>query len=127
MMPIDKLSPQLRLIDVFPDGRAIQQQSGILGARYRNLDGEPELLERRRIYRLEIDLWATVNRFKAGHRVRVDISSADFPHFDRNSNRGGNPGEPIPAQQAIYHDPDQPSNLLLSVLGSPSHSWLSAA
>jgi uncharacterized protein len=107
-----------RLSDVFPDGRAIQLQSGILRARYRNLEGEPDLLEPGRIYRLEIDMWATANRFKAGHRLRVDISSADFPKFDRNTNRGGAPGDPVPAQQTIYHDPEHPSHLLLSVLGS---------
>jgi uncharacterized protein len=105
-----------RLSDVFPDGRAIQLQNGMLRARYRNLDGEPELLEPGRIYRLEIDMWSTANRFKTGHRLRLDISSADFPHFDRNANRGGEVGEPIPAQQTIYHDPGRPSHLLVSVL-----------
>jgi predicted acyl esterase len=109
-----------RLSDVFPDGRAIQLQSGLLRARYRTLDGEPELLEPGRIYRFEIDMWATANRFKAGHRIRVDIASADFPRFDRNSNRGGEPGDPTPARQRIYHDPEQPSHLLLSVLGDCS-------
>jgi predicted acyl esterase len=107
-----------RLSDVFPDGRTIQLQSGILRARYHNSGGEPELLEPGRIYRFEIDLWATANRFKAGHRLRVDISSADFPHFDRNSNRGGASDDPIVAQQAIYHDPDHPSHLLTWVLGN---------
>lgn len=105
-----------RLSDVFPDGRAIQLQSGILRARYRNLDGEPELLEPGHIYRFEIDLWGTANRFRKGHRVRVDISSADFPHFDRNSNRGGGPGEPVPARQTIYHNSEHPSHLLVSTL-----------
>lgn len=105
-----------RVSDVFPDGRAIQLQSGILRARYRNLGGEPELLEPGRVYRFEIEVWATANRFKAGHRLRMDISSADFPHFDRNSNRGGLGGEPISAQQAIYHDVEHPSHLVVSVL-----------
>ncbi len=105
-----------RLSDVFPDGRAIQIQSGILRARYRDPDGDPSLLEPGRIYRFEIDLWHTANRFKVGHCLRVDISSADFPHFDRHSNRGGEPGDPIPAQQTIYHDPERPSCLLVSVL-----------
>jgi hypothetical protein len=103
-----------RLSDVFPDGRAIQLQSGILRTRYR--DAEPERLQPNRIYRLEIDLWATANRFKAGHRLRLDISSADFPRFDRNSNRGGEPGDPVLAGQTIYHDPKHPSHLLMSVL-----------
>lgn len=107
-----------RLSDVFPDGRAIQLQSGILRARYRN--AEPELLTPGRIYRMEIDMWATANRFKQGHRLRLDISSADFPRFDRNSNRGGEPGDPIDATQAIYHDAQRPSHLILPVLG-PAH------
>lgn len=106
----------VRLSDVFPDGRAIALQNGVLRARYRAI-AEPALLEPDRIYRLEIDMWATANRFKAGHRLRVDISSADFPHYDRNSNRGGKPGDPIAAKQAIYHDPEHPSHLLVSVLG----------
>jgi putative CocE/NonD family hydrolase len=106
-----------RVSDVFPDGRAVQIQSGILRTRYRNLEGEPELLVPGEVYRFDIDLWATANRFKAGHRVRVDISSADFPHFDRNSNRGGAPGEPIRAQQTIYHDRRYPSHLMVTVLG----------
>lgn len=105
-----------RLTDVFPDGRAIQLQAGALRTRYRDPDGEPSFLEPGRVYRLEIDMWATANRFKAGHRLRVDISSADFPRFDRNTNRGGEPGEPIPARQTIYRDPGHPSHLEVHVL-----------
>jgi len=104
-----------RLSDVFPDGRAIQLQSGILRARYRN--DEPELLEPGHIYRLEIDMWATANRFKRGHCLRLDISSADFPRFDRNTNRGGVTGPPTRAVQNIFHDSACPSHLMLSVLG----------
>lgn len=105
-----------RLSDVFPDGRAIQLQSGMLRARYRNLDGDPELLQPGEIYRLEIDLWATANRFKAGHRLRLDICSADFPRFDRNANLGGQPGSPGPATQTIHHDAKYPSHLLVPVI-----------
>jgi hypothetical protein len=107
-----------RLSDVFPDGRAIQLQSATLRLRYRNPGGVPELLEPGQIYRFEIDMWATANRFAAGHRLRLDLSSADFPRFDRNANRGGEPGPPIPAQQTIYHDPEHPSHLLLPVCSS---------
>jgi predicted acyl esterase len=106
-----------RLADVFPDGRAIQLQNQVLRARYRNVDGEPELLEPGRVYRFEIDLWATANRFKAGHRLRVDVASADFPRFDRNTNRGGAAGPPLAATQTIYHDREHPSHLLLPVVG----------
>ncbi|HEV2271663.1 MAG TPA: CocE/NonD family hydrolase [Steroidobacteraceae bacterium] len=109
-----------RLSDVFPDGRAIQLASGILRARYRNFQGDPELMEPGRIYRLEISLWATANRFKAGHRLRIDLSSADFPRFERHSNRAGDEGPPIPAVQTIYVDRAHPSNLLLSVLSGTS-------
>jgi putative CocE/NonD family hydrolase len=105
-----------RLTDVFPDGRAIQLQSVTLRARYRNAKGEPELLEPGRVHLFDIDLWATANRFKTGHRLRLDISSADFPKFDRHTNRAGD-GEPIPAEQAVYHDLDHPSRLVLSVCG----------
>lgn len=105
-----------RLTDVFPDGRAIQLQAGALRARYRDVGAEPSFLEPGRVYRLEIDLWATANRFKAGHRLRVDISCADFPKFDRNTNRGGEPGDPIPARQRIYRDPERPSHLEVQVL-----------
>lgn len=105
-----------RLSDVFPDGRAIQLQTGMLRARYRDIHGEPELLEPGLVYRFEVDMWATANRFMAGHRLRLDISSADFPRFDRNTNLGGAAGPPVPAQQTIYHDPEHPSELRLSVL-----------
>ena len=107
-----------RLTDVFPDGRAIQLQSVTLRTRYRNPDGDPELLEPGRIYRFDIDMCATANRFKAGHRLRLDLSSADFPKYDRNTNRGGDPGPAITAEQSIYHSPDHPSHLVLSVVGS---------
>src|SRR5690242_15630224 len=104
-----------RLTDVTPDGRAIQLQSGILRTRYRDPD-EPRLLEPGRVYRLEIDMWATANRFKAGHRLRLDISSADFPRFDRNANRGGGPGPPFAATQTLYHNPEHASHLIISII-----------
>lgn len=106
-----------RLSDVFPDGRAVQLQSGALRARYRDTDRDPAWLDPGSIYRFEIDLWATANRFKAGHRIRLDISSADFPRYDRNSNRRGDEGPPLPALQTIYHDKDHQSHLLIRVLG----------
>jgi uncharacterized protein len=105
-----------RLTDVFPDGRAIQVQSGALRARYRTPSGEPELLQAGEVYRLDIDMWATANRFAAGHRLRLDISSADFPRYDRNTGRGGEPGPPIPGRQTIYHDQQHRSRLQLFVV-----------
>jgi predicted acyl esterase len=106
-----------RLSDVFPDGRAVQLQNGLLRARYRNIESGPEPLDPGRTYRFEIDMWATANRFRSGHRLRIDISSADFPRLDRNTNRGGDEGPPLRAEQTIHHDPERPSHLLLPVLG----------
>lgn len=106
-----------RLSDVFPDGRAVQLQNGVLRTRYRPLDGgESELLEPGKVYRFEIDMWATANRFAAGHRLRLDISSADFPKFERNRNRGGSPGPSVKATQTIFHDAAHPSHLVISVV-----------
>jgi uncharacterized protein len=96
-----------RLTDVFPDGRAVQLQNGVLRARFRDLEGEPEYLEPGEVYRLEIDMWATANRFRKGHRLRLDISSSDFPRYDR---------QPHPAEQTVYHDRERPSRLVLQVL-----------
>lgn len=112
-----------RLTDVFPDGRAIQLQSGMLRARYRRLNGSAEPLVPGEIYRFEIDMWATANRFEVGHRLRLDISSADFPRYDRNSNAGGTHADrtspaPVPAVQTVYHERAHPSELHLSVLGT---------
>jgi predicted acyl esterase len=107
-----------RLSDVFPDGRAIQLQSGMLRTRHRNAGEAPSWLEPGRVYRLEIDMWATANRFRAGHRLRLDIASADFPRYDRNINRGGEESPPLAARQSVYHDAERPSHLLLQVLNA---------
>lgn len=108
-----------RLSDVFPDGRAICLQNGVVRARLRD-PRRPAPLEPDRVHRFEIDMWATANRFAAGHRLRVDISSADFPRFDRNANVAGEGGDPVRARQTIYHEPGRASHLVMSVLdGEP--------
>jgi hypothetical protein len=105
-----------RISDVFPDGRAIQLQNGALRARYREDAGSAKRLTPGEVYRLEIDMWATANRFKAGHRIRLDISSADFPRFDRNTNLAGFEGPPQIARQTIHRSVDKPSHVILPVL-----------
>jgi uncharacterized protein len=107
-----------RLSDVFPDGRAIQLQTGLVRARFRALQGDPELLEPGEIYQLEIGMAGTANRFAAGHRLRVDICSADFPKLERNANRGGEPGPPVRAVQTIMHGSVYPSRLVMYVIGT---------
>jgi len=108
-----------KLVDVYPDGRAINLCEGIIRARYRNSDTDPSLIEPQQIYRYEIDLWVTSNVFLPDHRIRLEISSSNFPRFDRNPNSGkqfGTDTELLQATQTIYHDPGHPSHLLLPVI-----------
>ena len=80
------------LVDVHPDGRAIVLCEGICRARFRNGIDKPELMKRGETYQLQIDMWDTSNLFKVGHRIRVDVSSSNFPRYDRNLNSGGRIG-----------------------------------
>jgi putative CocE/NonD family hydrolase len=110
-----------KLVDVYPDGRAVILTDGILRARYRYSLSEPQLLRAGEVYELCIDLWATANRFKAGHRIRLEVSSSNFPRFDRNTNTGGAIAQEdhtarVVACNTIYHDQDRRSHLLLPVV-----------
>ncbi|MCW2538664.1 MAG: CocE/NonD family hydrolase [Frankiales bacterium] len=109
------------LVDVFPDGRAVILTEGILRARYRNSVEQAELMEPGQVYELTIDLWATANVFAAGHRIRLEVSSSNFPRFDRNSNTGGviadeSAADFVPAVNRILHDPLHPSRLVLPII-----------
>jgi putative CocE/NonD family hydrolase len=109
----------VRLCDVWPDGRSLSVCDGILRARYRDSLRQPTLLTPGAIYRFDIDLWSTAQVFKAGHRLRVHVSSSDFPRYDRNLNTGGPFGSESRSEVAvntIFHDPARPSHLLLPVL-----------
>jgi uncharacterized protein len=108
-----------KLIDVFPDGRAINMCEGILRARYRESTAQPKPLEPGKVYELPIDLVGTSNVFLPGHRIRVDITSSHFPQFDRNPNTGepfGTTSNIKVAKQTIYHSPAQASHILLPVI-----------
>jgi putative CocE/NonD family hydrolase len=76
------------LVDVHPDGPAINLNNGIIRARYRDSLEKPELSEPGRVYEYTIDVWPTSNLFKEGHQIRLEISSSNFPHYDRNPNTG---------------------------------------
>ena len=78
-----------KLVDVYLDGRAMFLTEGILRARYRTSFTVLELLEPDAVYELRLDLWATANVFLPGHRIRLEVSSSNFPRFARNSNTGG--------------------------------------
>ncbi len=106
----------VRLCDVCPDGRSLSVCDGILRARYRASPAEPESMAPGTVYRFAVDLWATAQTFRAGHRLRVEVTSSDFPRYDRNLNTGGPLGEETTGQvayNAIFHDADRPSHLLL--------------
>jgi len=107
-----------RLVDMHPDGFAQPLADGIIRARYRN-GSAPELLEPGRPYEFTIDLWATANVFRAGHRIRVDIASASFPRWNRNPNTGAPfavDADMRPARQTILHDAAHPSRIVLPIV-----------
>jgi uncharacterized protein len=110
-----------RLVDVHPDGYARNLTDGIIRARYRDLQkgDEPSLIEPGKVYEYVIDLWATSNLFLRGHRIRLDITSSNFPRWDRNPNTGhafGVDSEVAVAHQTILHDAEHPSYILLPVI-----------
>lgn len=110
-----------KLVDVYPDGRALILTDGILRVRYRDGFEKPELMTPGEVYRLEIDLVATANVFRAGHRIRVDVSSSNFPRFDRNTNTGGiiaqeTEADFVIATNTVLHDAEHPSHLVLPVI-----------
>lgn len=108
-----------KLIDVRPDGYAQNLLDGIIRARYRESESAPRMMEAGKPYLFTIDLWATSNVFLPGHRIRVEISSSNFPRYDRNLNTGEAFGEgtrTVPARQTIFHQTDMASHLLLPVI-----------
>jgi len=108
------------LVDVHPDGRAIILCEGIARQRYaRDPLAAPELLPANTPHAIRIELWDTSNAFLRGHRIRLEISSSNFPRFDRNLNTGGRVGfetEWRVAHQTVFHDAARPSRLILPVI-----------
>lgn len=110
-----------KLIDVHPDGRALLLCDGILRARYRDSLAAPAPLTPGQVYALQIDLVATANLFKAGHRIRLEVSSSNFPRFDRNTNTGGpiaheTAADFVVAENQVFHDRARPSHLTLPII-----------
>jgi putative CocE/NonD family hydrolase len=108
-----------KLVDVWPNGFAQNLTEGIIRARYRNSQEKPELMNPGEIYKFSIDLWSTSNVFHKGHRLRLEVSSSNFPRFDRNPNTGES-GEyasrPVAATNTIYHDAQHASVLIVPVV-----------
>ncbi len=110
-----------KLVDVHPDGRAEILTDGILRARYRQSLSSSVLMEPGQVYELRIDLEATSNVFLTGHRIRLEVSSSNFPRFDRNSNTGGTIASEqekdfVQAINRVYHSQVNPSHLVLPVI-----------
>jgi putative CocE/NonD family hydrolase len=107
-----------KLVDVAPDGFARNLTHGILRARFRRSFEQPELLTPGEIYEFVIDAGQTWNVFLAGHRIRLEISSSNFPRYTRNTNTGRIPEKDTTwriARQTVFHDRERPSHLLLPV------------
>jgi len=105
-----------KLVDVWPNGFAQNLTEGIVRARYRDSQEKPELLNPEEIYKLSLDLWSTSNVFKKGHKIRLEVSSSNFPRFDRNLNTGetGQFGtRMVKATNTVLHDAEHPSVLVL--------------
>lgn len=108
-----------KLVDVSPDGTAINLTEGIVRARYRDSQTSPAMLNPGQTYPLSIDMWATSNVFRAGHVLRLEVSSSNFPRFDRNLNTGelaANASKWVSATNTILHDKSHPSALILQIV-----------
>jgi putative CocE/NonD family hydrolase len=111
-----------KLVDVFPNGAARNLTDGILRTRYRQSLDAPELMTPGTAYKMTIDAGVTSNVFRAGHQIRLEISSSNFPRFDRNPNTGGlvaDAKELRKATQTVFHDKERRSHLLLPVVAGP--------
>ncbi len=123
-----------KLVDVYPpsadypDGFAMNLTDGILRARYRTSWEEPELMEAGKIYEVTIEPFPTSNLFQQGHRIRVDLSSSNFPHFDLNPNTGEPEGawtRTRIARNTVHMDRQRASHIVLPIV--PADRPLSAA
>jgi putative CocE/NonD family hydrolase len=115
----------VKLLDVSPDGTAYNVMSpglDVLRASYRGLKPKRDLLERNRVYKLELPNLLTANRFKAGHRVRTAIMASFMPHMSRNLHTGlleMVSDESVTARVTLHHGGAHASRLILPVLGGP--------
>ncbi|WP_405539581.1 CocE/NonD family hydrolase [Streptomyces sp. NBC_00075] len=113
-----------KLVDVHPDGRAIILCEGMQRTRYRNSLADPELMQPGNIYEVTVDLAVTSNVFLPGHRIRLEVSSSNFPRYNVNTNTGGiiaqeTEADMITAVNRLHHGPVHPSRLTLPVIDRP--------
>ena len=110
----------VKLIDVYPDGRAYNLDETIQRMRYREGYDKPKVwMESGKVYKVTLQPMTTSNYFDAGHRIRIEISSSNFPRFDRNLNTGGNnydESKGVVARNAVHHSKQYPSAIKLTVV-----------
>ena len=107
------------LVDIYPEGMAIHISEGVVRARFRESLENPTLIEPGQVYEYRVPVWETSNVFKAGHRIRLEISSSNFPRLARNLNTGEHPGldaDVRTADQTVYHDSRYPSRVTLPII-----------
>jgi hypothetical protein len=116
----------VKVLDVYPDGRAYNLDESVQRMRYRDgYDKPPVWLEKGKIYKVTLQPLTTSNYFSAGHRLRIEVSSSNFPRFDRNLNTGGNNYDertPVIARNAVHHSKEYPSSITLTVVTRASTS-----
>ena len=108
-----------KLIDVYPDGKAYNIQDAIFRARYREGLTKKVWMERDKVYKIQINLNAASNYFASGHIIRLQVSSSNFPMYERNLNTGGNnydETEWVLAENTIHHSKEYPSHLILPII-----------
>ena len=109
----------LKLIDVYPDGRAYNLDETIQRVRYREGYDKEVFMEEGQVYRLDLSPLATSNYFQKGHRIRIEVSSSNFPRFARNLNTGGNnydESEGVVAHNKVHHSQQYPSMIKLPII-----------
>jgi hypothetical protein len=109
----------IKLIDVYPDGRAYNLDETIQRARYREGYDREVFMEPGKVYQIRLTPMSTSNLFEKGHRIRIEVSSSNFPRFDRNLNTGGNNYDEsvgVTAKNTIYHSKEYPSAISLPVV-----------
>lgn len=114
----------VKLIDVYPDGRAYNLDETIQRMRYRDGYDKPKVwMEKDKVYKVTLGPMVTSNYFEAGHRIRIEISSSNFPRFDRNLNTGGNNFDEtkgVVARNAVHHSRQYPSSIKITVVRKKS-------
>jgi putative CocE/NonD family hydrolase len=109
----------VKILDVYPDGRAYNLDESIQRMRYRDGYDRPLVwMEAGQVYKVILQPLTTSNFFAPGHRLRIEISSSNFPRFDRNLNTGGNnydESQGVPAQNRVHHSKQYPSSVTVTV------------